>query len=308
MSEDITKKQHYVWRRYLAAWKNDSGDKDVWTCILKTNTIRKIGLMDVAQSSYFYKMEMLSDEELTFLKELTDSLPNGTKAIAETLLVGYVLYAQLRKDIEAGKMPDGTVLEHEVKKIEAASFEKIQSQIEIMGAKLLDCKSTADLKALYNEEYEILYFLWVQYFRTRGMKDGVVASMADRPEMQAIAHKAWPFFNLVVAMQVVESMVVKKDYRFVLLHNESSVPFITGDQPAINTLWDEKQDKIEVYYPLSPITALQVSFDPGEKYSELDVDETIVREKNALIAKEAYLHIFANEEQILKDTLHGYSH
>ena len=64
----------------------------------------------------------------------------------------------------------------------------------------------------------------------------------------------------------------------------------------------------EVYYPLSPITALQVSFDPGEKYSELDVDETIVREKNALIAKEAYLHIFANEEQILKDTLHGYSH
>ena len=34
MSEDITKKQHYVWRRYLAAWKNDSGDKDVWTCIL----------------------------------------------------------------------------------------------------------------------------------------------------------------------------------------------------------------------------------------------------------------------------------
>ena len=304
MSEDITKKQHYVWRRYLAAWKNDSGDKDVWTYILKTNTIRKIGLMDVAQSSYFYKMEVLSDEELTFLKKFSDSLPKGTKTIAETLLAGYELYAQLRKDIEAGKMPDGTDFEHEVKKIEAASFEKIQSQIEIMGAKLLDCKSIADLKALYNEEYEILYFLWVQYFRTRGMKDGVVASMADRPEMQAIAQKTWPFFNLVVAMQVVESMVLKKDYRFVLLHNVSGVPFITGDQPAINTLWDENQDKIEVYYPLSPVTALQVSFDPGEKYSEADVDESFVREKNALIAKEAYLHIFANEEQILKDTLH----
>lgn len=303
MSEDITKKQHYVWRRYLAAWKNDSDDKDVWTCILKTNTIRKIGLMDVAQSSYFYKMEMLSDEELTFLKKFSDSLPKGTKTIAETLLAGYELYAQLRKDIEAGKMPDSTDFEHEVKKIEAASFEKIQSQIEIMGAKLLDCKSSADLKALYTEEYEILYFLWVQYFRTRGMKDGVVASMADRPEMQAIAQKAWPFFNLVVAMQVVESMVLKKDYRFVLLHNVSGVPFITGDQPAINTLWDEKQDKVEVYYPLSPVTALLVSFDSGEKYSEADVNETFVREKNALIAKEAYLHIFANEEQVLKDAL-----
>lgn len=304
MSEDITKKQHYVWRRYLAAWKNDSDDKEVWTCILKTKTIRKIGLMDVAQSSCFYKMVMLSDEELTFLKKFTDPLSNGTKAIAETLLEGYVLYAQLRKDIEVGKMPDGSAFEHEVKKIEATSFEKIQSQIEIMGAKLLDCKSSADLKALYTEEYEILYFLWVQYFRTRGMKDGVVASMADRPEMQTIAQKAWPFFNLVAAMQVVESMVVKKDYRFALLHNVSGVPFITGDQPAINTLWDENQDKIEVYYPLSPVTALLVSFDPGEKYSEVDVDESFVREKNALIAKEAYLHIFANGEQILKDALH----
>lgn len=115
MSEDITKKQHYVWRRYLAAWKNDSDDKDVWTCILKTNTIRKIGLMDVAQSSYFYKMEMLSDEELTFLKKFSDSLPKGTKVIAETLLAGYILYTQLRKDMAAGKMPDGTDFEHEVK-------------------------------------------------------------------------------------------------------------------------------------------------------------------------------------------------
>jgi len=298
-----TKKQHYVWRRYLSAWKNDTEDRDIWTCILKNKTIKKIGLMDVAQSSYFYKLEELSDEELTFLKEFTDNMPNGTKVIAETLLAGYLMYAQLRKDIGTGKMAKGADAEHEIKKIEAASFEKIQSQIELMGASLLDCKSIDDLKKLYNEEYEILFYLWVQYFRTRGMKDGVVASMADRSKMQAIAQKAWPFFNLVVAMQVVENMVIKKDYRFVYLHNVSNVPFITGDQPVINTLWDEKQDKIEVFYPLSPVTALMVCFNPGEKYSEENVDKAFVREKNALIAKEAYLHIFANGEQVLKDLL-----
>lgn len=92
-----------------------------------------------------------------------------------------------------------------------------------------------------------------------------------------------------------------KDSRFVFLHNETNVPFITGDQPVINTLWDEKQDKIEVFYPLSPISALMVCFNPGEKYSEENVDEAFVREKNALIAKEDYLHIFANVEQVLKD-------
>lgn len=303
MSEDITKKQHYVWRRYLSAWKNDTEDRDIWTCILRTKTVKKIGLMDVAQSSYFYKLEELTDEELAFLKKFTNTMHNGTKVIAETLLAGYLMYAQLKNEIKAGKMGRGVDVDHEYKKIEAASFEKIQSQIEIMGAKLLDCGSIEDFKTLYNEEYEILFFLWVQYFRTRGMKEGVVASMADRPEMQAIAQKAWPFFNFVVAMQVVENMVIKKDYRFVFLHNVSSVPFITGDQPVINTLWDEKQDKIEVFYPLSPISALMVCFNPGERYSEENVDETFVNAKNTSIAKEAYLHIFANGEQVLKDLL-----
>ena len=303
MSEDITKKQHYVWRRYLSAWKNDTEDRDIWTYILRTKTVKKIGLMDVAQSSYFYKLEELTDEELAFLKKFTNTMPNGTKVIAETLLAGYLMYAQLKNEIKAGKLVTGVDVDHEFKKIEAASFEKIQSQIEIMGAKLLDCGSIEDFKTLYNEEYEILFFLWEQFFRTRGMKEGVVASMADRPEMQAIAQKAWPFFNFVVAMQVVENMVIKKDYRFVFLHNVSSVPFITGDQPVINTLWDEKQDKIEVFYPLSPISALMVCFNPGERYSEENVDETFVNAKNTSIAKEAYLHIFANGEQVLKDLL-----
>ena len=97
---------------------------------------------------------------------------------------------------------------------------------------------------------------------------------------------------------------MKKDYRFVFLHNVCGVPFITGDQPAINTLGDEKQNKLEVFYPLSPISALMVCFNLGEKYCEMNVDENFIREKNALMAKEAYLHIFSNEEQVLKDSLH----
>lgn len=42
-------------------------------------------------------------------------------------------------------------------------------------------------------------------------------------------------------------------------------------------------------------------FNPGERYSEENVDETFVNAKNTSIAKEAYLHILANGEQVLKD-------
>ena len=51
-----TKKQHYVWRKYLNPLKQRKEDKKVWTYIIKTNKVEYISLMDVAQESYFYKM------------------------------------------------------------------------------------------------------------------------------------------------------------------------------------------------------------------------------------------------------------
>ncbi len=73
--------------------------------------------MNVAQSSYFYKLEELTDEELAFLKKFTNTMPNGTKVIAETLLAGYLMYAQLKNEIKAGKMVRGVDVVHEFKKL-----------------------------------------------------------------------------------------------------------------------------------------------------------------------------------------------
>ncbi len=63
MSTDITKKQHCVWRRYLRAWKVNPDDKDIWTGFLQIGELKKVALMGVAQSSYFYKLEVLNNEE-----------------------------------------------------------------------------------------------------------------------------------------------------------------------------------------------------------------------------------------------------
>ena len=59
-----TKKQHYVWRKYLNPWKLRPEEKKVWTYIIKTNKVEYISLMDVAQESYFYKMYELSRVEI----------------------------------------------------------------------------------------------------------------------------------------------------------------------------------------------------------------------------------------------------
>ncbi len=306
MSTDITKKQHYIWRRYLNPWKNNPDDKQIWTGFIQTREVKKVTLMGVGQSSFFYKFEVLTNEELDFLKSLTGTLSEATREIAYTILAAYVIHALTNDAINSGKIEMNPNLEHELKKIEAGSFENIQSQIELMGDKLLDCSSIKDVEELAEEdEYEFLLFMMVQYTRTKAMKDRFVASLSERKHLQSLAEKSWPFYNIVLALQIVESMVMKKDYRFVFINNKGSIPFITGDQPIINARGNIKDEQgfakeLEFYYPLSPLSALVIDFTPGDKFSEIDVSDDYVKDKNELIKNEAELHLFANDEAVLK--------
>lgn len=309
MSQDITKKQHYVWRKYLGAWKDNPSDKDLWTGFINTKAVKKVALLSVAQSSYFYKLEELNDFELHFLNIFNESLSPCVREISDMLYTGYVMFTQLRKNMATGQIKTDSDYEHQVKKIEMTSIEVLQSQCELMGDSLLKCNSVSDINNLApKKEYEFLYYLMVQYLRTKARKDSFASSITDSSDLMGVVEKCWPYFNFVVAMQMVESFVVKKDYRFVFIKNTSAMPFITGDQPVINSLGhitDEEgyAKELELYYPTTPTTALMISFNPGAKFSEMSVDEEFVKSHNELIAKEAQLHLFANDEQVLKDII-----
>ena len=309
MSKDITEKQHYVWRKYLEAWKSNPDDKVQWVGFLKTKEAKKVSLRDVAHQSFFYKLEELTDEELNFLKLYNNNFSSNVRQISDIVLAGYILFTQLKRDIASGKITPNGNYEHEVKKIEATSFESIQSQIESLGIELLSCTTINDFEKLAaTKEYEILYFLMVQYMRTKTMKDRIVNSMTERVNLQEIARKCWPYYNLVTAMQMVESFYKRQDCHFVFIQNKSSLPFITGDQPIINAKGNELDEnglvkELELYYPLSPTTAFVVDFTDGDKFSERVVDENYVKGRNTLIVKESELHVFANQEDVLKGLL-----
>lgn len=309
MSTDVTKKQHYVWRRYLNAWKVTPDDKDIWTGFLLSKEVKKVALMGVAQSSYFYKLEVLTDEELNFLRIYCKTLSPNVQEVAKVIFAGYIKFTNLKRDIDLGKIKVDHNYKHDVKKIEMDSFEAIHSKIELMGNDLLKCTSINDVEEIAKEGiYDILFFLMVQYMRTKSRKDRLVNSMKERANMQAIGRKCWPFFNIVTALQVVESFHLMNDYRLLFVYNKSSVPFIVGDQPIINALGGIEDENgevkdLELYFPMSPQTALVIAFTSGEKFSEMDVDEKYVKERNEMIKKESLIHIFANDENILKTML-----
>ena len=306
MSVEITEKQHYVWRRYLSSWQDDLEDYRLWTGLLKQNQVKKLGLKDVAQSRYFYKLEELTDEELLFLKRYKRELSNNVQYIAELIITGYEWYSKIKRDISSGKIEINKDGEHELKKVEANVFELLLSHIEHMGDELLKCNSSKGLINLAaQQEKEILFYMMVQYMRTKVRKDSFTGALSERADLQSIGVKCWPFFIIITAMQWVEAMIFKHDYRFVVVHNNSEVPFITGDQPAVNARWKETDSEgnitsLEIYYPMSPKTALVLDFTPGDKFSDVYEDKTYVIERNKMIMDEAELFIFSNEENLLK--------
>lgn len=311
MSEQLTKRQHYVWRRYLRPWKQNPNDKGLWTCLLEHKKIAVIGEVDVAQASYFYKIEELNTKQLEFLSKYVSMQPPTIKKYGFDLLNQYKVYADLMAKMRAGdstltSIPD---IDHKLKEIEINTFEHLNGKIEIQGSSLIDCRSISDIKSMSKSVLdESMHYLWVQYMRTRGMKESFVSSMADRPEMQEIGDKTWPFMLFLNTANLWLTGIKKDDARYTIIINNSNIPFIVGDQPVIN-IRDNKVDnngyvtECELYYPLSPDRALLVSFDKGPKYSEVRKGCLWVKTVNRKIWDHSTLHVFGSNEKVLKDML-----
>jgi dethiobiotin synthetase len=98
------------------------------------------------------------------------------------------------------------------------------------------------------------------------------------------------------------------NFKMLLILNRSKVPFITGDQPVINTFNRSKYskelvEKLEFYYPVSPNIAILIT--DRQEYIDIDslyLDESdMIHKYNSLIIEASHEQIYSNSEEILKD-------
>lgn len=201
MSGQLTEKQHCVWRRYLRPWKQKPQIGGVWTCILSQKKVAMVGVMDVAQASYFYKIEELNKEQLNFLRKFVSTQPHGVKELGMQLLELYESYAELMEKKRNGDMVLLSIpnIDHKLKEIEINTFEHLNGEVESLGFALIDCRSIEDVKSMSPKDLEkSMYYLWIQYMRTRRMKERFVDSMMERPNMHEIGEKTWPFMLFLI--------------------------------------------------------------------------------------------------------------
>lgn len=286
-----TKKQHYVWRKYLNPWKLNTEDRKIWTLIIKHNKVAYVSLMDVAQASYFYKMNELTPIEIHACRNFAKQFPSFTQPFADALIKGY-------EAISSNRMT-----ENDKRDFALHLIDNMQSHYERMGNQLLRCKCLDDLRNI-QDKYQAVFYLCVQYGRTNKMRESGIVGYKDSPLKREFYNKVFPFISLLVATTIGHNLFVTNP-RYVFVRNDTSIPFITCDQPVINLKKDDFDENgdvkdFELYYPISPSAAIIISRNHLlDEYSEILADKSFVKDKNEKMCENASLYIFANNEEIL---------
>jgi len=306
-----TKKQHYIWRNYLASWTKNNSNKGTISC-LRDNRIFAVSLMNIAHENYFYGIKELSTLERQIIHEMVINKTTGVQREAnESWLNLYCAPFDLADEVVRFQNSIGlpivrTQIESskEFKDWNIEYIEKIHCQIESMGIQYLQLIKKNDL-SFWNTEKgrnEFSFFLCNQYFRTKSMRDSVelvFTKAASTMECfkDICPENMWLPLSLIFASNV--GAHIAHNFSIALLQTDSNY-FIVGDQPVINTYatYDMHNPPVDVefFYPITPYTAVLLTTD--RKYASgkiLKIDTHDVEKYNMLEVRASKEQVFAKD-------------
>lgn len=264
---EVTKRQHYVWRKYLRAWST-SNDL-IYSLIIINNKVVRVNLMGAAQSNYFYRMRELPSEQIDFIRNYISIIPNVLQGLALDLLDCYKSFSELSFQYRTNptSMAHITNIDAQLRDIEIQTFEKIHGTIVLFGNDLIECKTIDSLESIVNDDLKfnrVMVFLCIQYSRTNAMKVRFEDSMKERPTVYSVVENAWPLLSLISGFHICHSLI-QNNPSFYFVENPTAIPFITGDQPLINSVGDDVDldgfaKDLVFYYPISPKSAIIIKF------------------------------------------------
>jgi len=307
MHRQKKKRHHFVWRKYLRSWSNNEsifcrmGER-----IFPTN------LMNIGQEKYFYRLKELKAEEITFLKQFIEQ---SQRPMLRTLNDGWVSLFdsvfRIRDSVRESGKSNGEI--EELLDVAICNFEEeIHSKVETDGEYYLDLLYDRDLSFWESDEELIpfLHYLCLQYFRTQRMAANLQKCLGDFRGFNIEA--MWAVLRHISATNVGWVLFAERNRHFpVLLSNETGPPFITGDQPVINTFavglqLEQEPDDLEFYYPLSPKLALLVTKDAFYRNRrEVTVGESEVNRYNASMFDQSGRQLYASERDVLENVRGG---
>ncbi|PGX57074.1 hypothetical protein COE12_03515 [Bacillus anthracis] len=299
--------QHYVWRYYLTSWTDDS---EKLFC-LRNDNLFPVNPKKIAKARDFYRLRDLSQDEIAIIEQgfINGYHTEGIQKVNREWINVFTSIFRVKEDLEKkGKWDEEKEAELDVHMNN--HVEDFHSRIEDLALPYLDSLKNINLDFLDNEisKFDFIFFLCLQYFRTNMMKNNILKSFESGsvPIPPTLIENVWSVLYFIFATNLAVTISSSNSLRFLILKNNSTIPFITGDQPVINTQANysvyEETKEFELYYPLTPSLALLIT--DSNNYNEIqsifEVQEDEVKLYNDLIFNASYEQIFANNETVLQ--------
>jgi len=288
----------------LRAWTVDA---KLWC--LRDGSIYPTSTRNVASGRFFYELPDLTAEDLYFIERAAiDDSPESLKDGHRKHLTMYTDPWNLKRFVESTAEFDPTFRAFVMGKLEEEivnADESYHGEIEDAFLPYLE-EMRAGTTDFYQNDDDInpfLHALTTQYFRTKNMKEAVVAAVKTPEDM---TRRIWSPMSHIFAVNTAHSFSLDRArFRIVLVDNTSDVAFIAGDQPIINlhaNPFEAVQPKeVEFFYPLSPTKAMFfVKIDNPISTSAISDAQEILR-YNILIAQNSHEQIFSDSRELVEE-------
>jgi hypothetical protein len=303
--EDIKKKHHYVWKKYLSNWSKNDENK-IYAYIHREKKIIYSIPENIAQQRYFYELDEFSINEEIMLYEFIKSFwEDNDKALYIDLFQAYTFFSNIKRQFDKSQNAYSAkekekFLEY-LKTLKANTIENLHSKFEMLGLSLINMKSDYFLTFIESEfeQYNLLLFICLQYTRTKSMREKINANLRNNQLLNAKSFNILPF---VVSLSLSKKLLFEKELKYIFIKNQTIEKFITTDQPVINLAYEEKDENgdvidLRLYYPISPENALIIHYNnQDELVLNINADIGYVEELNNYQIKNSLEFVFLESE------------
>ncbi len=332
-----TKKQHFIWRKYLVPWTNnqqlENGKIFVYRKTIKGNQepIEFRELMKIGFEKFYYDISGFTNLDWNLFRQY---IANFQKSHT----VKFFIRDDLKNDIneqrdylEKNVICIGENIDNEfgfldkIKNKDLSFYQDSYAQKSIfwlhdqINAIIAGKKIHATENDLYNilteyidhfedtdYKYKFNEFVCYQYFRSPKIIKSYISLFESLKQKFPEVKECNPsFFSNMNAIFFAMEMSINLTQHFhtyiELLENKTTIPFITGDCPVVNIAQDPHK-KLEFYYPITPGIAIIIKDVAQNKDNEIRqiTDYNYIDFLNKKIISNSANEVYSNDISILK--------
>ena len=315
--EEKKRDHHYVFQAYLKKWANSN--EKIWC--LRDGKPFEVSPRNIAFEKDFYRISSLNDKEIAFIRLFFSKRSDRFKKELEHFIELYTTFDRYEKIFKflRATLPEDCpeaddIMEEMDEALDIARnnvLEDTYAQFEGESTPWINALSNKDTTFLDDNEQRQKYinFVCMQYYRTSRIKESTMLALKLTVEGYLSQFpkgtiKVEDIYQVVIWLVSAQCSDVLLKAPLTLLINKSNVPFITSDQPVINTKADYSDLSKEItelvfYYPISPQIAILLNDSVCGDKVELTTDDEVTA-YNDLLFKASKKMIFSNVPDILE--------